>query len=134
MKHNIKMRHVLGDLLKSVVPFLNMQFQFLQSWLSSSTSKSVSLQCLQMAKLLIGFCRELVTLFCSNYWQNSPITAAVHYFHYKSHKMHLYCLKLLLTILLGDMMPHLFQLHFVFFLLGYIFLQSYSKLFAFYAQ
>ena len=50
-------------------------------------------------------------LFCSNYWQNPKITAAVHYFNYNSHrhyhyhhfhyhwKMHLHCLKILLTIL-----------------------------------
>ena len=50
-------------------------------------------------------------LFCSNYWQNPKITAAVHYFHYNSYryyhyhhlhyhwKMHLYHLKILLTIL-----------------------------------
>ena len=50
-------------------------------------------------------------LFCSNYWQNPKITAAVHYFHYNSHhhyhyhhfhyhwKMHFDHLKILLTIL-----------------------------------
>ena len=50
-------------------------------------------------------------LFCNNYWQNPKITATVHYFHFNSHchyhyhhfhyhwKMHLYHLKILLTIL-----------------------------------
>ena len=53
---------------------------------------------------------ELVRLFCSNYWQNPPVTAGDHYFHYNYHhhyhyqhfhyhcKMHLYHLKILLTI------------------------------------
>ena len=55
---------------------------------------------------------ELKILFCSNYWQNPPVTATVHYFHWNSHhhyhyhhfhyhcKMHFYRLKILLTILL----------------------------------
>ena len=50
-------------------------------------------------------------LFCGNFWQNPKITAVVHYCHYNSHrhyhyhhfhypwKMHLYRLKILLTIL-----------------------------------
>ena len=47
-----------------------------------------------------------MTLFCSNYRQNPPITATVHYFHYNycHHyhfhyhcKMHLHCRKILLT-------------------------------------
>ena len=53
---------------------------------------------------------ELVKLFYGNYWQNPKTTAAVHYFHYNYHhhhyhyfhynwKMHLYRLKILLTIL-----------------------------------
>ena len=86
-------------------------------------------------------------LFCSNYWQNPQIAAAVHYFHYKSHhhyhchhfhchcKIHLYCLRTLLTIRLNcNMIPCLFPLNFVCFLPTYIFLQSYSKLYAFCAQ
>ena len=72
-------------------------------------SKSVLLQCLhlQTEKSLISFCRRIVKLFCRNYWQNRPVTVAVHYFHYSSQhhhfhyhcKMHLYCLKILITTL-----------------------------------
>ena len=63
-------------------------------------------------------------LFCSNYLQNPPITAAVHYFHYNSHhhyrfhyhcKMHLYYLKILLTIPLCNMIPCLLYRHIFFF-------------------
>ena len=72
---------------------------------------------------------ELKILFCSNYWQNPPVTAKVHYFHWNSHhfhyhcKMHFYRLKILLTILfiVICMIPCLFQLNFVFFLPAYIF-------------
>ena len=53
---------------------------------------------------------ELVKLFCSNYWQSPKITAAVHCFHYNSHRHYYYHhfhyhwnyhyrLKILLTIL-----------------------------------
>ena len=60
---------------------------------------------------------ELVKLFWSNCWQNPQVTLAVHYFphnsdhHYYKHfhsycKMHIYHLKILLTISLG------FQLNF----------------------
>ena len=67
-------------------------------------------------------------LFCRNNWQNPPVTAAVYYFHYNSHHyyhshyhctMHLYCLKILLTIPLRNMIPCLFELNFVFFIRAY---------------
>ena len=73
-------------------------------WATASEQVTVSLQCLQMAKWRTG-----ETIF-SNYWQKPKITATVHYFHYNSHhhyhyyhfhyhyKMHLYHLKILLTI------------------------------------
>ena len=70
-------------------------------------------------------------LFCSNYWQNPPITATVHYFHYNSHhhyhfhyhcKMHLYCLKILLTIPLCDMIPCLLYWHIFFFFIYFSFI------------
>ena len=63
-------------------------------------------------------------LFCSNYWQNPLVTATVHYFRYNSHhhyhfhyhcKMHLYCLKILLTIPLCNMIPCLLYRHIFFF-------------------
>ena len=63
-------------------------------------------------------------LFCSNYWQYPPVTAAVHYFHYNSHhhyrfhyhyKMHIYCLKILLTIPLCNMISCLLYRHIFFF-------------------
>ena len=87
---------------------------------------------------------ELVILFCSNYWQNPQIASAVHYFNYKSHhhyqchhfhchcKIHLHCLRILLTIPLNcNMIPRLFPLNFVCFLPKCIFLQSYSRLYTF---
>ena len=86
-------------------------------------------------------------LFCGNYWQNLQVAPVVHYFHYESHnhyhchhfrchcKIHLYCLRTLLTIPLDrNMIPCLFLLNFVCFSRTYIFLQSYSKLYVFYAQ
>ena len=67
-------------------------------------------------------------LFCSNYWQTRSVTDVVHYFHYNSHtsdfqhycKMHLYCLKIYLTIPLCNVIPLLFQLNFIFFLTAYV--------------
>ena len=57
-----------------------------------------------------------------------------HHFHY-DHKMHLYRLRILLTILLDcSMISCLFQVNFVFFLPAYIFFYSYSKLFTFYVE
>ena len=92
-------------------------------------------KCLQTAKSLISFVKILVKLFCSIYWQNLQITAAVHYFHYNSHhhyhyhhfhyhwKMQLYYLRILITIPLdSNIIPCQFQLNFAFFLLAYIFL------------
>ena len=82
-------------------------------------------------------------LFYSKYWQNPPVNATVHYFHenprhhYHFHcrcKMHLCCLKILLTIPLCNIIPCLLQLNFVFILPTYIFLQSYSELFVFYTH
>ena len=86
---------------------------FFTEHLRATTSKQVTvpLQCLHMAKLLIISSRRTGETILSNYWQNPKITAAVHYFHYNSHhhyhyyhfhyhcKMHLYRLKILLTIL-----------------------------------
>ena len=78
---------------------------------------------------LLVLVQELVKLFCSNYWKNSPEFAAVYYFHYNSHhhyhnhcKMHLYCLKVLLTSpLYCNMIPCLFKRNFVFFFAGIYF-------------
>ena len=78
-------------------------------WVSASKQVIVPLPYLQTAKLLISSCRT-GEIILSNYWQNPQITATVHYFHYNSHhhyhyyhfyyhcKMHLYRLKILLTI------------------------------------
>ena len=83
----------------------------LRLWAAASKQVTVPLQCLQMAKSLISSCRRTGETILSNYWQNPKITATVHYFHYNSHhhyhyyhfhyhcKMHLYHLKILLTIL-----------------------------------
>ena len=83
-------------------------------WATASEQVTVSLQCLQMAKWRTG-----ETIF-SNYWQKPKITATVHYFHYNSHhhyhyyhfhyhcKMHLYHLKILLTILFFIIWSRLF--------------------------
>ena len=80
-------------------------------WATASKQVTVPLQCLQTAKSLISSCRRTGETILSNYWQNPKITATVHYFHYNSHhhyhyyhfhyhcKMHLYRLKILLTIL-----------------------------------
>ena len=84
------------DLIKSVVQFWNMQFQFPKPWLTSTTSKCVLIECLQTAKSLINFCRRIVKLFCSNYWQNPLVADAVHYFHENSHHhydFYYYCKK-----------------------------------------
>ena len=66
---------------------------------------------LQSEKSLISSCSRTGETILSNFWQNPKITATVHYFHYNSHhhyhyyhfhyhcKMHLYRLKILLTIL-----------------------------------
>ena len=102
--------------------------------------------CIRQNRWLV-LVEELVKLFCSNYWQNPEITAAVHYFHYNSHlhyhyrhfhyhcKMHLYCLRILLTVTLDcDIILCLFQLNCAFYLLVYIFLLSFSKLFDVYFQ
>ena len=80
-------------------------------------------------------------LFCSNYWQNPRVTDVVRYFHYNSHhhyhfhyhcKMHLYCPKILLTILLCNLIPLLnFQLNFVFFY-RHIFFSSLIPSFSFF--
>ena len=63
---------------------------------------------------LISFCRRIVKLFCSIYWENPRVTADVHYFHhYHIHyhcKIHLYCLKSPLSIPLCNMIICLFQL------------------------
>ena len=108
-------------------------------WATASKQVTVPLQCLQTAKSLISSCRRTGETILSNYWQNPKITATVHYFHYNSHhhyhyyhfhyhcKMHLYRLKILLTIVFiaYNMIPCLFQLNFVFFLLVCFFLLSY---------
>ena len=79
-------------------------------WVIASKQVTVPMQCLQTAKSLISSCRRTGETIMSNYLQNSKITATVHYFHYNSHhhyhyyhfhyhpKMHLYHLKILLTI------------------------------------
>ena len=80
------------------------------------------------------FVEELMKLFCSNYWQNTQITAAVYYFRYNFHQnyhyhhfqchcqMQLYRRRILLMILYdSNMIPRLFQVNFVFFLPEYIF-------------
>ena len=78
-------------------------------------------------------------LFCSNYWQKPPATAAVHYFQCNSHhyyhfhyhcKMHSYYLKILLSIPLCNMISCLLQLNFIFFLL-HIFFSSLIPNFSF---
>ena len=78
--------------------------------MTASKQVTVPLQCLQTVKSLISSCRRTGETILSNYWQNPQITATVHYFHYNSHhhyhyyhfyyhcKMHLYRLKILLTI------------------------------------
>ena len=82
--------------------------------------------------------QELVKLFCSSYWQNPPLTATVHYFHCNSHhhyhfnyhcKMLLYCLKILRTIPLCNMIPCLFQLNFILFLSSCIFSSFFPRRF-----
>ena len=112
---------------------------FFTELLRVTTPKQVTvpLQCLQMAKLLIISSRRTGETILSNYWQNPKITAAVHCFHYNSHhhyhyyhfhyhcKMHLYHLKILLTILFIVKWSRLFQQHFVFFSLVCIFLLLY---------
>ena len=80
-------------------------------WVTASKQVTVPLQYLQMAKLLNSSCRRTGETILSNYWKNPKTTATIHYFYYNSHhhyhyyhfychcKMHLYRLKILLTIL-----------------------------------
>ena len=46
---------------------------------------------------------EFLKRFCSNYLQKSPATATVQYFYHYNfhyyHKMHIYCLIILLTVI-----------------------------------
>ena len=99
------------DLIKSVVPFLNICSSSPKLWLTSSTSKSIPLQCLQTAKFLISSSRRIGETImwqllakhsdnCDHYfYYNSHHHYHYHHFHYHC-KMHLYCLKIVLTILL----------------------------------
>ena len=82
-------------------------------------------------------------LFCCNYWQNPPVTAAVHYFHNISHrhchfhyhcKMHLCCLKILLTVPLCNMISCLFQLIFLSSFYRHIFFSSLIPSFSFFTS
>ena len=80
-------------------------------WAAASKLVTVPLKCLQTAKSLISSWRRTGETILSNYLQNPKITATVNYFHYNSHhhyhyyhfhyhcKMHLYRLKIQLTIL-----------------------------------
>ena len=86
-----------------------LRIPFLQG--TSFKQGTVPPQCLQTAKSLISSCRRTGETILRNYWQNPKITVTVHYFLYNSHhhyhyyhfhyhcKMHLYRLKILLTIL-----------------------------------
>ena len=89
-EHNIKMRHNLGWSNKKCGSFLKYVVLVQKPWLTSSTSRGVLLQCLQTAKLLISSSRRIGEIFCSDYWQNPPVTAADHYFHYISHHQNPY--------------------------------------------
>ena len=119
------MRHLLVRSIKKCGSFLKYVLYLLNPWLTSSAGKSFPLQCLQTANCQLIFIEELVKLFCSNYGQNPTVTGAAPYFHYNSYhhyhfyyhcKMHLYRLKILLTILLCNMIPCMFRLNFVFIL------------------
>ena len=82
--------------------------------------------------ILKNICERLLL-----YLYNSHDHFHFHHFYYHLYhsKIHLYRLRILLTIPLDcNIIPCLFQLNFVFFLRAYIFLQSYSELFVFYAQ
>ena len=73
-------------------------------WVTASKQVTAPLQCLQTAKSLISSCRRTGETVLSNYWQNSKITynSHNHYHYYHFHyncKMHLYHLKILLTML-----------------------------------
>ena len=89
----------------------------------------------EFAKLLgipifTNICERLLLFFQCNFHQNFQYNN----FHYHR-KMQLYRRRIFLTIPLDcNIIPCLFQLNFVFFLPADIFLWSYSKLFAFYAQ
>ena len=86
----------------------------------------------------LALAEELVKLLCSNCLKKPQITAAVHYDFYSSHhyhhhhfhyhcKMHLYHLTIFLTISLDcKIIPCLFQLNFVFFVLAIAFRFSHS--------
>ena len=83
----------------------------------------------------------MVKLFYCNYWQKPPVTAAVHYFHYNSHhryrfhhhcKIHLYWLKIILTIPLCNMIPFQFQLNFCLLFIGMYFSPVLFQAFSFF--
>ena len=106
------------DLLKSVVPFWNYSSSFQNRGLHLQQVKVFYYSACRWQNRLLVSVEELVKLFCSNYWNNPSITAAVYYFCYNSHhhyhfdyhcKMHLNRLKVFLTISLCNMIPCLFQ-------------------------
>ena len=111
------MQHVLswsikcGSILKYVVLFHNRGLHLRQVKVFHCSA------CRQQNREL-AFLGESAKLFCSNYWQNSSVTAAVYYFHYNSHlhyhfhcncKIQLYSLKIFQTTPLCTMIPCLFQ-------------------------
>ena len=109
-KHAIKKEALAQMFFCEFCKFFKNTFFKEHLWVTASKQVTVPLQCLQMAKSLIGSCRRTGETNLSNYQQNPKVTATVHYFHYNSHdhyhyyhfhyhcKMHLYCLKILLTI------------------------------------
>ena len=92
MEHNI-MWHVLGWSIKTCGSFLKYVVLVSKTvtYIFNKWKVYHHSACRRPNSSLV-LLAELVKLFCSNYWQNSRVTAAVHYFHYNSHHhFHYHC-------------------------------------------
>ena len=81
-----------------------------------------------MKFLRISILKNICERLLLHFQYNSHHYFLYHHFHH-SQKMHLYLLRILLTIAVDcNMIPSLFKLNFAFFLLAYIFLWSFSRI------
>ena len=110
-KHTIK-KEALAQMFFCDVCKISKNTHFTEHlWATASKQVTVIMPCLQTTKSAISSCRKTGETVLSNYRRNPKINATVHYFHYNPHhhyryyhfyyhcKMHLYRLKILLTIL-----------------------------------
>ena len=82
MQGNIKVLHVLGWSIKKLWLFeiCSSSFQIRGCMLLFQQLNVFQYSACRRQNHLLVLVEELVKLFCSNYFQNSQITAAVHYF------------------------------------------------------